>query len=392
MDNKTLSAFSIFAAFTCLFLSVVPQGSAAAVENAASATARGHTRHVANNGIDGPACGTRGAPCRSISQAIANAASGDTIWVGPGRYGDLNDDQDFDDPGDEHLGLAENGLPVSIVSVNKSLMILSTHGAEKTVIQTAPASPVFIPHVVAITASNSTFGLPGKGFTVRFGASTGLFATGVENVRIAGNIALDNFENGLVAFGSGVVLDNKVTGSNIGIMADGRWIVANNVAIGNTVLGFGVSGESVHLRGNVATNNGAGFNVNGQRALVQSNVASGNVGPGADDGFGFRLSVIEVRFVRNTSVGNKGRGVLLRPDGPATAVFSQNNFYGNDVVGNCGFVNQSGATVDASRNYWGSPTGPGPDPADNAGPDSGCDLLGATIVKPFASQPFTVDD
>jgi hypothetical protein len=363
-----------------------------AVESAASAVAHGHTRHVANNGIDGPTCGTRGTPCRSIGQAIANAASGDTISVGPGRYGDLNDDQDFDDPGDEHLGLAENGLPLSIVLVNKSLKILSTHGAEKTIIQTAPASPVFIPHVVAVTASNTTFGLPGRGFTVRYGASTGLFATGVENVRIAGNIALDNFDQGLEVFGSGVVLDNKVTGSNIGIAADGRWFVANNVAIGNTVLGFGVGGESVYLRGNVATSNGAGFSVIGQRALLERNVASGNVGPGTGDGFGFRLALTEVRFVRNTAVGNKGRGVLLLPDSPTTAVFSQNNMYGNDVVSNCGFVNQSGATVDATRNYWGAPTGPGPDPADNAGPGSGCDLVGATIVKPFASQPFTVDD
>ena len=31
------------------------------------------TLHVENNGVDGPGCGAATAPCRSISQAVANA-------------------------------------------------------------------------------------------------------------------------------------------------------------------------------------------------------------------------------------------------------------------------------------------------------------------------------
>src|SRR6516162_9238145 len=54
--------------------------------------AHGATLYVANNGLDGPSCGTKASPCRSITQGIANAAAGDTIIVGPGLYGDLNDD------------------------------------------------------------------------------------------------------------------------------------------------------------------------------------------------------------------------------------------------------------------------------------------------------------
>src|SRR6266478_903893 len=64
--------------------------------------ARAATKFVANNGIDSSVCGTTAATaCRSISQAIANAFDGDVIFVGPGRYGDLNDDGVFGDPGEE---------------------------------------------------------------------------------------------------------------------------------------------------------------------------------------------------------------------------------------------------------------------------------------------------
>ena len=56
---------------------------------------------VASNGVDEATCGAAASPCRSIGRAIANAAAGDTIEVGPGRYGDLNRINGFTDPGDE---------------------------------------------------------------------------------------------------------------------------------------------------------------------------------------------------------------------------------------------------------------------------------------------------
>jgi hypothetical protein len=59
-------------------------------------------------------------------------------------------------------------------------------------------------------------------------------------------------------------------------------------------------------------------------------------------------------------------------------------------ISNCGIVNiEVPDPVDVTNNYWGSPTGPGPDPADNAG--KGCDFLnGKTIVKPFATTLFAI--
>jgi len=65
------------------------------------AVADSATLNVANNGVDSDICGAASAPCRSISQAIANAADGDTVVVGPGRYGDLNGDGRLGGPGEE---------------------------------------------------------------------------------------------------------------------------------------------------------------------------------------------------------------------------------------------------------------------------------------------------
>lgn len=48
------------------------------------------------SGADSASCGSNASPCRSISQTIANAQDGDTIYVGPGRYGNVNGDSTFD--------------------------------------------------------------------------------------------------------------------------------------------------------------------------------------------------------------------------------------------------------------------------------------------------------
>jgi hypothetical protein len=57
-------------------------------------------------------------------------------------------------------------------------------------------------------------------------------------------------------------------------------------------------------------------------------------------------------------------------------------FYQSEAL-NCGIVNNSGELVDATWNYWGAATGPGPDPADEAGKETICDRDGTTIVEPF---------
>src|SRR5688572_9397647 len=89
------------------------------------------TLYVANNGTDDGLCGAKEAPCRSISRAIANASPGDKLVVGPGRYGDLDGDTNFSDPGDE---TGPSQACSCLVLVDKPLTILSRDGAAATVI------------------------------------------------------------------------------------------------------------------------------------------------------------------------------------------------------------------------------------------------------------------
>src|SRR5262245_3880387 len=85
----------------------------------ALATAAPLALRVANTGVDGPTCGSAASPCRSITRAIANAATGDTIQVGPGVYGRDLDRDGIDEPGEE----------AETIFVGKAIKIFSDFGA-----------------------------------------------------------------------------------------------------------------------------------------------------------------------------------------------------------------------------------------------------------------------
>ena len=96
------------------------------------ALARGATRYVADTGTDGPACGLDAATaCRSITQAIALAAPGETILVGPGRYGDLNRNGVLGDIAGEETGSHACGC---VLSINKTVIVISSAGTAVTTI------------------------------------------------------------------------------------------------------------------------------------------------------------------------------------------------------------------------------------------------------------------
>lgn len=88
--------------------------------------------HVENHGVDSPTCGDKKAPCRSISQAIDNAAPNDGIVVGPGRYGDLDGDGSFAGIGEEQA--EAGGGCFCMIKVDKPLSIESRDGANATVL------------------------------------------------------------------------------------------------------------------------------------------------------------------------------------------------------------------------------------------------------------------
>ena len=98
----------------------------------AFAPAHAVTLRVANNGQNVAGCGQAGAtPCRSITRAIANASDGDTILVGPGKYGDLNGSGVLGGVGEE-IGNVDGCN--CVVNVNKRVRLRSTAGADATTI------------------------------------------------------------------------------------------------------------------------------------------------------------------------------------------------------------------------------------------------------------------
>lgn len=199
------------------------------------------------------------------------------------------------------------------------------------------------------------------------------------DVRVTGNIASDNQDSGFTFLGS-------------------RHTAKNNIATGNGQgFVFGFTEEGHKVQGNIATSNGNegvfghGFTIFGNDYSVVSNKAIGN------DGNGFLLATTSNEdsvFKDNDTIGNRAAGLwVLQGEGPE---LHKNNLFGNLGEGlppffaaapNCGLVNESGSTVDATFNFWGAPTGPGPNPADDAGPGSLCDRDGVTRVEPFETRP-----
>lgn len=210
--------------------------------------ASGRVLFVANNGLDSVNCGASSAPCRSITRAIGNAVDGDQIEVRAGRYGDLNADGELNDPGEEGAQLATDG---GVVTVDKRLAIYSQNGASATIIDAAFVDINAQVSVVRIMSDGSAFGRTNGGFTLIGGAQSSGMQVDAGNVRIAGNVALNN----------------PVIGFILAALR-GRIVASGNTAIGSDTAGFLVRGfnpaDFVLLENNVATGNvGVGFLVTG---------------------------------------------------------------------------------------------------------------------------------
>ena len=318
---------------------------------ALGASADAGSLFVANNGADGIGCGSKTAPCRSITQAIANAQAGDRIVVGPGRYGDLDGNGTLSGPGEE------SGAPGCgcLLAVNKPLSIASSDGAAATVID---AHTVDLLQNVLLITENATFGSPGKGFLVSGTANVDGKALVIDSNQVA-------------------VRGNQVVGPGITLHADAgiATVDASETILieANQVIGWDVGidtmGSGKTVRKNQVALNRVGIAA-GSDCVVESNVVTGN-------GNGI-LNVGATTMAGNAVRGNP-YGVVL--DSPAT--IERNDFVGN---GN-GLWNQSNAAQDAGGNYWGAPSGPGIPPADSVHDEVGS---GPTTAVPFATKPFKV--
>jgi hypothetical protein len=344
---------------------------------------------VSNHGTDSGGCGLPSNPCRSISQAIANAAAGDTIWVGAGHYGNVNGDIGFTGPGDEqpepittHFDPLENAYNGCIVCINKAVKIYSLDGAAATIIDSGP-SPGIFNVTVALLSDGAVFGASGHGFTITGGNATGVlvdmqsWSSSTVGVTVSANVDL-NDGTGFGVYGpegyappnpcplpvicpgyvGTVVLEgNEANNNGTGFFVTPRdasptitgkviqFILLDNLARGAGT-GFDVEpgivtdcdgcsaftfANMVSTEHNFATNGGVGFAMR-RAGLVKDNLASDN------SQYGFLL-VNSGPFLRNTAVGNAGPGVIIGLEAanqgfgsPPTFIlpFAQNNFSSND--------------------------------------------------------------
>jgi len=354
----------------------------------------GRTLHVAVNGLDSTTCGAPTTPCRSISQAITNAATGDTLLVRPGLYGDLNGDGTTATPGEEMGGF------FAAVEITKRLRVLSTDGAGSTVIDAHGAKG----SVVTISVSGVQLGERGAGFTLIGGQNTGVQNNGETNVVIAGNtvrnIGNREFEGsgqaiyvnvwGVVEVRDNILVDNPSTGlvfapqnATAYVSAHDNIISGGNAHPGST--GIVVGGGNPHLvYRNLISDNSIGLVVNYGAARIFNNLVTGN-GDGVQvDGVPTPVPARGPSFTRNTFSANKNYGFYVTHFTLATVTIRENNFFGN--VTNCGIASQSADTVIARNNFWGASTGPSAvDPADEA-----CVFQGSVVTTPFATREFDI--
>lgn len=345
------------------------------------------TVNVTTNGADDPACGGKSAPCRTLSQAIANAAAGDKVVVGPGRYGDVDGDGVLGGPGEEPVPAGDR-----MIEIDKPLAILSREGAGATILDAGGAigAVLFIEDVTGVT-----IGKRKRGFTI-----TGAFGTGVslnedhastDHLRLEGNRLVANGDSGCELCGGDdhvVRFNHALANGGHGISLCGgaageRHQIIGNTAIGNAA-GFSGTGTGSTFKDNLALGNrGAGFHAIAETADADStfrnNAAShnqlegfhlrndhalkGNVANG-NGAAGMLLQDNGGAVSKNALVGNRGPGLELT--GSPAPTITKNSIFGNGTDGatNCGIDNGTGATVDAPKNFWGAATGPGADPAD----------------------------
>ncbi|MFL6603168.1 MAG: hypothetical protein ACJ8R9_17810 [Steroidobacteraceae bacterium] len=402
-----LKSSSTWAVVSLLALSVL------AIAGSAFGADAGRVLWVANDGVDSTSCGmSRTTQCRSITQAIQNAANGDTIQVGAGRYGDLNGDRDFADAGEEHA----NSTLGCIVCITKSVRIFSLNGATITMIDAAADNPE-LKVGVAILANGVTFGVKDHGFLITGAQADGLLVYKANGARVGGNLALKNGGSGFRGEDVGdslLIADNTAMDNQHGFQVEASDPLANdndvmlkrNIAIANSFVGFIGFRRNAVLFGDVATGNYLGFALDEARFSLLESTAVGNTSSGITTSNGPCCTFFGFKSRRDTIVGNQGPGIEIGVFSSGSDI-QESNLYGNNTIAvtdehgeqhlNCGVYNidkHADVDVSATGNFWGRATGPGADPADEAGGGSvgrtNCDVENTTIVKPFSPTPFGI--
>ena len=371
---------------------------------------------VSSNGVDSGTCGSGpNPPCATLSQAVTNAAAGDSILVGPGRY----------------AGTA----------VSKKLKLWSSAGSGAAVINST----------ITLAASGIVFGKPGKGFSVSPGSGNNAVVVTSSDITVRGNWITSCFDGVRSLAANTIVRDNTIEGCNraIDIVSTGALVRRNRIAYPNNYgvmleatssaadvrenqihgpsgTAIGLGGGTHLVRRNLVQGTGAGFGspdapvdatllenlvigttsigynvTSGGDMAVTKNAVIGTGGPG----FYFSATGATYAFNANTAIGNPSYGIIIINGGTHTlidntAIHNQygillsgiptgitvagGNVYGN--TSNCGVSNASLSTLTVDGVYWGDPLGPGADPADGL-----CDNTAAITVTDPATKAAKIN-
>jgi hypothetical protein len=311
---------------------------------------------VAPNGVDSGSCGRKGDPCLTITRAIANAGIDDTVLVAPGRYGDVNGNLAISGPGEETPNVNGCGC---VLEIGKRVTVVSRDGAAATIIDGGKADL----HTVRLSADGAVFGKKNKGFTITGGGS--------------GDAGLDIVANGTTVTGH-VFVDNPTQGMRV---EGARNLITGNRFFSKGADGVLVTGNANAIAESAATGtsnvSGIGFSITGSGNTLRAIFASGNAVGVSFVGGGHVMTGSVV--VRNTIAG-----IDLAGTG-SNATITKTTIHGNGgtLLVNCGIVLSSDDTsAVATANYWGAPTGPGSDPADDVCVFSN----GTAVTTPFATK------
>lgn len=265
--------------------------------------------YVAPAGADRATCGAESAPCKTISQAVTNAATGDTIVVAAGTYAEQ-------------------------VTIAKPLTLT---GKQATIDATGHDNGILLMTNAAGSASGSTV----SGFTVERAIGEGVLAMQVSNVTIANNAVVDN-DTGA---GTSQTKECAPQGPVPGDCGEGLHLmtVANSTVSGNTVEGNDggilVTDELGPTHGNQIVHNTVTGNVKDCGITLASHspkaVANGQPQPALG-------GVYDNTVSGNLSAknGTAGAGVGIFAAAPGAGA------YGNVVKGNIIFGNgMPGVTI-----------------------------------------------
>ncbi|NJN92674.1 MAG: hypothetical protein HC875_00620 [Anaerolineales bacterium] len=298
--------------------------------------------YVAPTGVDSASCSIA-TPCRTIQQAIDNAASGDEIRVAAGVY--------------------QTSSSLAVVNLNKSLTLRGGYNQSdwfaapnptlnSTIIDAQSVLGRRVVYVAtSVVATMSGFRLTGGNVNVDNGA--GVYNEGtltLENSRIYGNIT---------SGGSGGGVANAAT-----LILRGSWIYSNSsqslggglsIDSGNVLIEAAqIFSNSAPLAGGIYIGNG---DVTLKSTLIYSNNASNAT---IGDGGGIYISNGSVKLENNTFYANnaagKGGGVYAFT---GTVAITNNLIVSNTAVSGGGIFSDtigSGLSVAYTDFYGNSPT------------------------------------